>query len=213
MKKIYLLVVLAFICLKISVKAQDLPNFGLSGGYTYPSGVYTDIHDFTYKPVYNGGIFAEFDRLDHLFINTGFMFSQEETGPIVLKPEVKDPKDFASNMMFEYVDIYGRMKWSYQIVKHINFYYTAGLYAGYLFYGSYTNDNKTIYATSNMHRANGGPQGGIGLNFQISKIKIDIGAIGEYGFFYTVKDLPYRGTIYAAGVLTTIGISYPLDLE
>jgi hypothetical protein len=213
MKKIYILVILASITLKASIFAQELPYFGVSGGDTWASGVFTSLHNFTYTPVHHAGIFAEFDRLDHLYMNAGFTYSQEETGPVTLRPEVKKPVDFTSNIMYDYVDIYGKLKWSYQIVKHVNAYYTGGIYAGYLFYGSYTDDNKTIFSTTSMHRANGGLMGGVGLTFQISKLKIDLGAQANYGFFYTIKDLPYRGTFYAAGVSGVLGISYPIDLE
>ena len=213
MKKIYILVVLVSILLATNVFAQELPHFGISGGYTWPSGVFTNLNNFTYKPVNNAGIFAEFDRLDHLYMNAGFTYSQEETGPVTLRPEVKKPIDFTSNLMYDYVDIYGKLKWSYKVMKNVNAYYSGGIYAGYLFYGSYTDGDKTIFATTSMHRANAGLLGGVGLTFQVSKLKIDLGAQANYGFFFTVKDLPYRGTFYAAGVSGVLGISYPIDLE
>jgi len=223
MKRIYVLLIVASICLKTNVFAQDAPYIGAFGGYAWPSGVFTDLHDFSYKPVNNVGIFAEFDRLDHLFMNTGFIYSQEESGPVTFEPEVKDPKDFTSNIIFDYLQLYARLKWSYTVVKHVNFYYSGGLYGGYLLHGSYTEPvivrgnytdvDNTITATDNMHKGNGGLLGGVGFTFQISKLKIDIGADANYSFFYTLKDLPYRGTIYSAGVRGVLGISYPLVIE
>jgi len=213
MNKTVFLSLIGIFLLKLEVNAQELPQIGIFGGYTFPGGVFTDLHDFSYKPVNNAGIFAEFDRLDHLFMNTGIMYSQNETGPITLSPEVKVPKDFSSNMTFNYLQIYGRLKYSYKLVNHVNVYYSAGLYGGYLISGSYTENNDKINATSNMHRGNGGLLGGVGISFDISKLKLNLGADANYGFFYTVKDLPYRGTIYSAGVITSLGISYPVDFE
>ncbi len=213
MKKTVFLAILAYFFFKIDVNAQESPQIGIFGGYTFPGGVFTDLHDFSYKPVNNAGIFAEFDRLDHLYMNTGIIYSQEESGPITLSPEVKIPKDFTSNMTFDYLQIYGKLKYSYRLVDHVNVYYNVGLYGGYLLYGSYTENNDKINASSDMHHGNGGLLGGVGITLNISKLKVNLGADANYGFFYTVKDLPYRGTIYAAGVRTSLGISYPIDLE
>ncbi len=213
MKKSVIVLVLALLFFKTGVIAQDAPYFGVFGGYTLPGGVFTDLHDFSYKPVNNAGIFAEFDRLDHLFMSGGIMYSQEESGPVTLSPDVVHPKDFSSNLTFDYIQLYGRLKWSYPIVKHIEVYYSGGLYGGYLVYGSYTQNSDKIDASNNMHHGNGGVFGGVGITFGISKLKVNIGADANYGFFYTFKDLPYRGQIYSAGIKTYLGISYPIDLE
>jgi len=213
MKRIFILVIIASVTFKGNIFAQEAPYLGVFGGYAWPSGVFTNLHDFSYKPVNNAGIFAEFDRLDHLYMNAGFMYSQEESGPVTLSPQVLHPKDFTSNITFDYLQLYGRLKWSYKIVKHISLYYSGGLYGGFLLAGNYTEDDKTINATNNMHRGNGGILGGVGITLGVSKVKINLGIDANYGFFYTFKDLPYRGQIYSAGVRGMLGLSYPLVIE
>ena len=125
MKRIYILVIIASISLKANVFAQEVPYIGIFGGYTWPSGVFTNLHDFSYKPVNNAGVFVEFDRLDHLFMNTGIMYSQEESGPITLTPQVPHPQDFTSNITYNYLQLYGRLKWSYAVAKHVSLYYSG----------------------------------------------------------------------------------------
>ncbi len=207
------LLIITFMLFKSSSKAQESPYIGVFGGYTLPSGVFTDLHNLSYKPVNNAGVFAEFDRLDHLFMNTGIIYSQEESGPVTLSPEVSHPKDFTSNLTFNYLQICGRLKWSYKIMNHVNVYYSAGLYGGYLLSGTYTENSSLISDTKDLHRGNGGLIGGVGLTFGISKIKVNLGADANYGFFYTMKDLPYKGQIYAAGLRTALGLSYPIETD